>query len=521
MGIFILCRMENIMANLLLGIDIGTYSSKGVLCKPDGTLIDSAKVEHKMSIPKPGYAEQDAEDIWWADFVYLSRKLNSKLSKNHRIVSAAVSAIGPCLLPVDEKGQPLRQGILYGVDTRASKQIRFLENKIGLKNLLELGGMQLTSQAVGPKILWIKENEPSVYKKASHFLTASSYIIYKLTGKYVIDYHTASHFNPFFNINEYRWDLRHADGLVTINQLPELGWSDNIAGELSHKASEETTLPAGIPITYGAVDALSEAISVGVVETGDLMLMYGSTAFLISIINNPNKTKRIWITAGAFKGQYNLAAGLSTSGSIMTWFRDQFSQDLLMNNSINQINPFEKLAEEAIESNVGSNGLIFLPYMSGERTPIHDPKARGVIIGLALNHNRGDVYRSIIEGTSFAIRHNLEAMSDMGASIDKAVAVGGGTSNKLWLQTVSDISGIKQLVPKKTIGASYGNAFLAGLASEYIKDISSLKNEWVNYIEEISPIKENNKSYEKLYSLFIETYKSTKPLVHNLVDSHQ
>jgi len=166
----------------------------------------------------------------------------------------------------------------------------------------------------------------------------------------------------------------------------------------------------------------------------------------------------------------------------------------------------------------GSNGLLFLPYMSGERTPIFDPKARGIYAGLALSHNRGDLYRSILEGTAYAIRMNFEAMLDAGATIDHAVAVGGGASNQIWLQMVSDVSGISQFVPEKIIGASYGDAFLAGFATGVIKEIQVLKKDWVAINQVIQPQVKNKPTYDKFYGLFKDLYSKSKEVLHELAD---
>ncbi len=504
------------MAQLLLGIDIGTYSSKGVLCREDGTILAEARADHDMSISKPGWAEHDADGVWWADFVSIAKDLTGRLPQGDRIGAVALSAIGACLLPVDESGRPLRPGILYGVDTRAMDQIDQLEELYGREALVELGGMRLTTQAVGPKILWLKQNEPDVYNAAYKFLTATSYIIYKLTGEYVIERHTASEFNPLINIHSGEWDERFAGEICPLEKLPRLGWSNEIAGRVSAEAANLTGLLEGTPVTFGAVDALSEAISVGVASPGELMIMYGSTAFFILVIEKPTPSDELWLDMGAFKGTYVYAAGLSTSGSATTWFRDQFAKDLIREQQGGGDNAYAVLAREAAQSPAGANGLLMLPYLSGEPTPIFDPLARGVFAGLGLNHTRGDMYRAVLEGTAYAIRHNLEAMLAAGTPFKHGVAVGGGTQNDLWLQMVSDISGIPQIVPEKTIGASYGDAYLAGMAIGAVDGLDTLKNNWVHIAKEIQPNPELKPVYERHYQLFRKLYPQTKEISHAL-----
>ena len=506
------------MGELLLGIDIGTYSSKGVLCRPDGSILAEARADHEMSIPKPGYAEHDADEVWWGDFKYITQELSAKVPDGDQIVGVGVSAIGACVLPVDENGKPLRPGILYGVDTRAVDQIEALEKRYTREALVSLGGTRLTTQAVGPKILWLKHNEPEIYQKTAKFITSTSYIIYKLTGNYAIDAHTATEFNPLINIKTMAWDPTFAEDITPLEKLPTIGWSDEIAGRVTPQAAQETGIPAGTPVNFGAVDALSEAVSVGVVDVGELMIMYGSTAFFIFMIEKPVPTYELWLEAGAFKGQYEYSAGLSTSGSATTWFRDQFAKDLLAEEKAGGPNAYAALAEEAVQAPIGANGLIMLPYMSGERTPIFDPKARGVLAGLSLSHTRGEMYRAVLEGTAFAIRMNMEAMQKAGAHIKHGVAVGGGASNELWLQMVSDVTGIPQLLPQKTIGASYGDAFLAGLAVGAIENLDALDKDWVKIDRRIEPNLENKKVYDQIYSLFKALYHESKSVVHELSD---
>jgi xylulokinase len=506
------------MAKLLLGIDIGTSSSKGVLCRPDGTILAEGRAEHEMSIPKPGYAEHDANGVWWADFAHIASELSTKVPAGDQIAAVAVSAIGACLLPVDKDGKPLRPGILYGVDTRSAPQIEQLDRKYGREALIELGGMPLTSQAAGPKILWIKQNEPEIYRAAYKFLTATSYVIFKLTGKYVIERHTATEFNPLINVHTCEWDDRFAEEITTLDKLPALGWCDEIAGEVTVEASRLTGIPQGTPVTFGAVDALSEAFSVGVTNPGELMIMYGSTAFMMLVIEKPLPTQKLWLDIGAFPGQYVYSAGLSTSGSATTWFRDQFAKDLLEAEKKGGENAYASLAKEASHSPAGANGLLFLPYMSGERTPIHDPQARGVFAGLGLNHNRSDLYRALLEGTAYAIRHNLEVMQAAGTPFKHGVAVGGGVSNNLWLQMVSDVSGIPQLVPEKTIGASYGDAYMAGMSVGLVNGLDTLKNDWVKITREVLPDADKKPTYDRYYQLFRELYLQSKEVVHRLAN---
>ena len=506
------------MSDLFLGIDIGSYSSKGVLCNVEGEVIAEAHTPHEISFPKPGYAEHDAEKVWWHDFSLIARELVKKIPTGDQIISVGISGVGPCVLPVDELGRPLRQAILYGIDNRSASQIEYLENAFSKEALFKFSGTRLTSQSAGPKILWIKENEPDIYARAYKFVTSTTYIIHKLTGRFVMDKHTASYFNPLFNITSMDWDDRYAAEIVDENKLPELGWSNEIAGVITAAAAKETDLSEGVPVTFGAVDGLAEATSVGVIHPGDLMIMYGSTAGFYLPLKKPQPTEEFWLLAGAVKDQVAFGGGLATSGAATTWFRNQFGHDLLMAETETGMNAYAALALEAASSPPGANGLLMLPYLSGERTPFFDPKARGIFAGLSLSHTRGDLYRALLEGTAFAIRMNIEAMRKAGADLDQVIAVGGGTLNDLWLQIVSDVTGISQIVPEQTIGACYGDAFLAGLAVGAVESIEILKQVWVKNNKVIKPDAAKKKLYDQHYQLFRDLFRQSIETVHKLAD---
>lgn len=497
------------MGQLLLGIDVGTYSSKGVLVEPDGTVLKAHVIEHTMDIPKPGWAEQDADKVWWHDVATICRILldGSPYSGND-VAGVAVSAIGACMLPLDAAGKPLRPGILYGVDTRASEEIDILNETIGADTIFEFSGMALSSQAIGPKILWMKRNEPERWKQVDHITTASSYIILRLTGEKVIDRHTASHYMPLVDIQELEWSDRFAEHIVGLDKLPKLRWSDEVAGYVNRAGAEETGLKAGTPVAVGAVDALSEGISVGVVQPGDLMIMYGSTAFFILVLDKPAPDPRTWTTAGAFRNQYNLAAGMATTGSLTRWFRDELAQELAEDVA------YAELFASVAQSPPGAHGLLLLPYFSGERTPLNDPNARGVIAGLTLSHTRADMYRAVLEGIGFGIRHNVETFRSIGAPVERVVGVGGGTKSDTWLQIVSDITGLEQIIPELTIGASYGDAYLAGLASGLLKP-DDLRR-WVKTGRTITPDIGNKALYDALYADYLKLYEQTRDIVHRL-----
>ena len=503
------------MGELLVGIDVGTQSSKGVLVRRDGTLVADARAQHAMAVPRPGWAEQDADAVWWADVCSIARRLVAAVPAGDRIAAVGVSAIGPTVLPLDANGRPLRPAILYGVDTRATGQIAALEARHGADVLAAWSGMDLSSQAVGPKIAWLAEHEPEVYAAARWFVTATTYLVHRLTGSMVIDAHTASHFNPLFDRSTVGWSDRFAEGITTIDRLPAIGWPADVAGAITAEAAAATGLPVGAPVAVGTVDALAEALSVGVSRPGDLMIMYGSTTFFILVTDRAIEAGSLWLTAGAERGQWALAAGLATGGSALAWFRDQLAPDLVAAAQGGGPSAFAALSAEAGAAEAaGGEDLLFLPYFSGERTPINDPLARGVAAGLSLGSGRGDLYLALIRGIAYATRANLEAMRALGAPINRVVAVGGGTADPLLLQTVSDACGIEQEVPGATIGASRGDALLAGLASGILDPADAAA--WMSVDRVVRPRPETGPAHDRRYRAFSDLYHATRPIVHGL-----
>jgi xylulokinase len=489
------------MSELLLGVDIGTSSTKGVLARPDGEVVATAERPHELDIPRPGWAEHDAEGVWWADFVSICRELLE--GADDQVVAVCTSGIGASLLPAGEDGRPLRPAILYGIDTRAVREIEELNDRYGRETLLERCGSVLTTQAVGPKLLWLRRNEPAVWEETEKFFMANSFIAWKLTGEYVLDHHSASQCDPLYDVHSNRWIEDWAEEIAPGLPLPRLLWPAEVVGEVTGEAARMTGIPAGTPVAAGTIDAWSEGASVGVQEPGDLMLMYGTTMFMIEVLREPLSHPGLWGTTGILPDTHNLAAGMATSGALTGWLK-KISDDL----------PFARLTEEAARVRPGSEALVVLPYFAGERTPLFDPRARGLISGLTLSHGRGHLYRAMLEATAYGVRHIFEFMRDAGGGGERLVAVGGGTKGGLWTQIVSDVTGRAQDLPEQTIGASYGDALLAARSV----GLAEPDADWSKISDTVEPRAENREIYDQLYRIYRDLYPATRDASHALAD---
>jgi xylulokinase len=486
--------------DLLLGIDMGTGSIKGVLVDTAGVVVASATIAHAMSLPRPGWAEVDAEATWWREVCEIARRLTAEVPAGSRIAAMCVSGVGPCLVLCDDDLVPLRPAILYGVDTRATAEIVSLTEEFGADAILARAGTRLSSQAVGPKLEWVRRHEPAVFERATGWYGSNSYIAAKLTGEYVIDHHTASQCDPLYATSEFDWNAPWAARICGHLPLPRLVWPYEVVGTVHATAAAATGIAVGTPVVAGTVDAFAEAFSVGVRHPGDQMLMYGSTMFLVQMIAEYHSDPALWTTAGVERGSLALAAGTSTAGSMIGWLQ-----------TITGGASLDTLMAEAAAVPAGSEGLIALPYLAGERTPVFDADARGLFAGLTLRHGRGHLFRAAYEGIGFGVRAILE-MFDDAHTARRTVAVGGGLRSAVWTQAVSDITGRPQLVPQQAIGASYGDALMAAIGVELVGP----DTDWTTIDREIEPDPANRALYDDLYGVWRELYPATKELVHTL-----
>jgi xylulokinase len=390
--------------------------------------------------------------------------------------------------------------------------------RYGAQKLRELSSSPLMSQSLGPKIMWLRDNEPEVFARTKRYLTANGYIVYKLTGTFVVDHHQASYFTPFINARRGCWDLRFADGIVDESQLPDIVWSSEVVGEITKAASDACGLPTGTPVTAGSADGLLEGLSAGVIEPGTALINYASTMNIVLVTDHLAVTDQFWSSRGIFPGTFVISGGVATAGSITSWFRRELARELTQETVGDVAAAHGTLIAEAEQSPVGSNGLLMLPYFSGEDTPFYDPNARGIITGLNLATTRGDLYRATLEGTALGIYDNLIQMRSAGFEINKLRALGGGVKSRLWPQIVSDMTGLAQELPARTTGAPYGSAFLAGLAAGLLS-IEDLEERWVKISRQIEPYSDHGGYYERLYKQYKRLYRDTNEIVHELTVS--
>lgn len=481
---------------VVIGVDIGTSSTKAVLVDAAGELLGVARRSHTVSTPRPGLAEMDPVACWWEETADAVRELVAR--HDGPVAGIAVSGIGPCLAVTDQALTPLRPAILYGIDARAEREIDELERRWGAEELLAVGGSALSSQAVGPKLRWLARNEAETWRSARLFFSASSYVATRLGARYHLDHHTASQYNPMYDLDAGGWHATWAAELAGHLPLPPLVWPGEVVGAITAEASNATGLAVGTPVVAGTVDAWAEALSAGVTQPGDLMLMYGSTLFLVQVTSGSHRHPLLWATEGIRPDQRTLAAGMSTAGTLVEWCAHTTGRDLA------------ELDRQAAHVAPGADGLLLLPYFAGERTPIFDPKARGVVAGLTLQHGPAHLLRAAYEGIAFSLREII-SLFDEREPVRRLVAVGGGTQSTSWQQVVSDVTGRAQHVPAQTIGASYGAARLAAEATGLTDSTS-----WTRTARIVEPEPGSAELYASRIGAHHELYTSTRALIHRM-----
>ncbi|WP_455364319.1 FGGY-family carbohydrate kinase, partial [[Eubacterium] cellulosolvens] len=458
----------------LLGVDIGTLGSKGVLINSEGKIQAEYFVEHNLNIIKPGWVEQDPETCYWKDFKEIvSHFLKSGINPKD-IASIGTSSLTPDVTPIDQKGDPVRACIIY-MDRRAQKECNWVRDHIKEEEVFRISGNTIDSYFAGYKILWYLRNESENYRKTWKILNANGYITSKLTGEAAIDYWTASQFSPLFDYRRGKWAADMCSSLgIEEDRLPRLYNSDQVIGEVTSEAERITGLAKSTPVIATGYDGVQSLFSVGALDQGETAFMYGTTGCWMVVQDTPRFDPRFINASNPIEGKYVIFGGMATTGALVKWFKDQFGRlEEQMGHTLT-VNPYQILDLEAGKSPTGSGGLVILPYFMGERTPIWDPTAKGMIFGLTLSHTRADVFRAILEAAGYGLRQHMEIAESVGIKYSKMIAVNGGAKSRLWRQIMSDITGFPQQYVADAPGAPFADAFMAGVGVKIFTRLSDI-----------------------------------------------
>ena len=330
---------------------------------------------------------------------------------------------------------------------------------------------------------------------------AASYLVFRLTGEYVLDHHTAGHWAPLYDVRRNAWIEEWVDRVAPGVSLPRLVWPQATCGRVSPAAAAATGLAEGTPVTGGTIDSWAEVVASGLRGPGAGLLVYGTSMFLVEVDSPARTDRRLWSTVGFKPGSLNSSAGVGSAGALTAWFRE-------LTGGL----PYDALYGQAAAAGPGAGGLLALPYFAGERTPLFDPDLRGALFGLTAAHGRGHVFRALLESSAFAVRHNLETMREAGATIGSLRSSGGGTAHPLWPQIVSDVAGLVQDVRGSASGAGVGAALLAAISV----GAATFETEWQQTAVSVAPREELGPLYDELYGQFRELTLATLPHAHAL-----
>ncbi|HID86859.1 MAG TPA: hypothetical protein EYP55_05700 [Anaerolineae bacterium] len=488
--------------SFLLGVDIGTLGSKGVVVDPEGRVLAQHFCEHDVLHPKPGWAEHDPEQTWWGDFVRITQALLAQPDiEPEAIAAVCVSGLIPDLAPTDGEGQPLRNAILYS-DNRALEEIQYVN---------QLFGTQLTSEEITPKLLWFLRHEPDLFARTRMIFNAHSYVVYKLTGQYTIDYLTACLFGAIYATSRAEWREDACRQLgIPIEILPPPHPPAQVVGEVTKTAAEQTGLAQNTPVLAGSGDVYFSLLGAGVTEPGEVMIYYG-TAGLTTLCHCSLEylARKPYSIDDGFPFSY--PAYMLTSGELVHWFRDQFGTCEAEVAKWLSRSAYQLLDEEAAQIPPGSEGLILLPYFLGQRSPVFDPLARGVFFGLSMSHTRAHLYRAILESYGYGIRHGLEETASRGQDVrlKRVVATGGGARSSLWRQIVSDIVGIAQEYISRA-DAPLADAYLAGYGVGLFSDFETMRREWLEVTSVTQPRMDIHLQYQPFYEIYRDLHQSLR-----------
>jgi len=508
------------MKDYLIGCDIGTGGTKAVLINLKGQVLASHLVEYDLIIPRPGWAEQEPKWYWKATGESIKACLDKSRIAPGEILAVGLSSLAPACILIDKNLAPLQNSHIW-MDRRATAECRWLKKNIGEKKIFELTGNIIDPYYSLTKLMWEKNHRPELYKKTYKMLNVKDYCLMKLTGEVITDWCHAALGGVAFDIRRKRWDgdMLQEIGLDS-DKLPSHYPCDKIVGAVSKEASLTTGLKEGTPVVAGTVDASAAYISLGMIDEGENALALGSTACLGLTVDRPEFTPGVisFPHIAQPEKKYLLIAALVGGGSLLKWFRDKLGQAELMMEKELGVEAYDLLTLEAEKVPPGSDGLLILPYFMGERSPIWNPEARGVLFGLSFTHGRAHLIRALMESIGFAVYHNISLLKKRGVKILSPMGlVEGGTKSRLWRQIITDITGIPTVYMGKSGGAPLGDALIAGVGIGAF-DRYEVVRDWLTITDRNEPDWQNHQLYQKLFSLYLKLNPRLEKGFHQLAE---
>lgn len=486
-----------------LGIDVGTGGSRALLVDAGGRVQHSFTAPHQeMQMARPLWAEQHPDDWWRAGQAAIRGVLNAAHLKGSDISGIGLTGQMHGLVLLDENGTVIRPALIW-CDQRSQRQVDFINSNLGADVVLRSTANPVLTGFTLPKLLWVRDNEPQLFGSIRHILLPKDYLRYKLTGEFATDVSDASG-TALFDVGARKWSHDMVAGLgLDTAWLPQSYESQEISGHVSAIAAETTGLVAGTPVVAGAGDQAASAIGNGIVEPGSVSCTIGTSGVVFAYLEKPayDPQGRVHTFCHAIPNVWHVMGVTQGAGLSLQWFRSRFAQDC----------EYDDLTAEATLSPPGAQGLLWLPYLMGERTPHLDANARAAWVGLTAKHGRSDLVRAVLEGVCFSQKDGLEIIAALGARPSSVRLSGGGGKSPFWHQLFTDIFGIRVATLATQEGSAYGAALLALIGTGEYASAAEVCREAVREVSVKEPQRDSVAFYARHYEIYRALYPALKP----------
>jgi xylulokinase len=497
---------------LFIGIDVGTSAAKGVLIDEKGNVLADASLAYPLLTPKPNWAEQNPKE-WWNACVEVFSALTAKAGKKKSEIGAVgLSGQMHSLVALDKANAVIRPAILW-CDMRTTKECKWIRERVGDEHLRDFVGNPALEGFTLPKILWLKNNELENYEKIACVLMPKDYIRFRLTGELATDVSDASG-TLLFDVKRRTWSAQMLQEVgVPRSWMPSAVESAEISGKITAAAAKLTGLPAGTPVMAGGADNTCGAIGTGVVRTGRALASIGTSGVVFAQTDGALIEPRM--RAHAFchsipKTWYVMGVMLMAGGALR-WFKDEFGKEESASAKRKKLDVYDLIAQEAAMIPAGSEGLFFLPYLAGERTPHQSSAARGAFIGATMRHTKAHFYRAVFEGITYGMKDSLEVMRALRIEVKQVRLTGGGARSAFWRQLQADIYGCEVVVVSPAHGAAFGAALLAAAGVKSFADVVEAAENSVKITERLAPSPKLSRRYEEYFDMYSNLYPSLEP----------
>jgi xylulokinase len=504
----------------MMGIDVGTSGTRTVVVRPDGHVVAAATADHEpMRMPRPGWAEQNPEDWWRASIGSIRGALQMASLKGADIDAIGLSGQMHGVALLDGSNTVIRPALIW-CDQRSQEQCDWITQRLGADRLIQLVSNPALTGFSAPKLLWVRDHEPQNYARAAHFLLPKDYVRFRLTSEFATEVSDASG-TLLLDVRNRRWSSEVLDALqIDPRLLPRLYESPQVTGEVSSETALVTGLRTGTPVVGGAGDQAASAVGNGIVCHGLTSATLGTSGVIFAYTDTPtlDPRGRIHTFCHAVPGKWHVMGVTQGAGLSLRWFRDQLGQGEAWMAREMGSDPYDLMIREAERAPAGSAGLLFLPYLMGERTPHLDPKARGLWFGLTAAHQRSHLIRSILEGVAFSLRDTLEIFAELQIPVEQVRVSGGGSRSFLWRQIQSDIYRKSVVLLRESEGSAFGAALLAGVGAGIYPSVEESARQAIQARETLTPHSGNAKIYDELYDVYRQLYPALRETSHKLAD---